>query len=187
MSRGTDYGMGQTNIDTETGIRYGVISQHEVLQAWADSSEPDYGPPTCGKCGNEAVELDHPDIPDLDDDEDSEGWEQEGDDYACLSCQRTFWSDDAYGDEPNGFYLDDGEYKATCGSDGDIFVLKSPYYTRAEFCSPCAPGACYLTNPTDDGEKAYCFGHEWFDGGVAPYPVYRVADDQLVEPEGGAA
>lgn len=27
-----DYGMGQTNIDHDTGIRYGVISIHEVTQ-----------------------------------------------------------------------------------------------------------------------------------------------------------
>ena len=42
---GIDYGMGTSNIDHNTGIRYGVISQNEVLQAWADSSEPDYGMP----------------------------------------------------------------------------------------------------------------------------------------------
>ena len=29
---GIDYGMGTTNIDLETGIRYGVISMHEVAR-----------------------------------------------------------------------------------------------------------------------------------------------------------
>ena len=43
MGAGIDYGHGLTNTDHETGIRYGVISIHSVLQAWADSSEPDYG------------------------------------------------------------------------------------------------------------------------------------------------
>ncbi len=76
-----------------------------------------------------------------------------------------------------------GEYKATqSGDDSDIFILKSPYYTRAQFCSPCAPGACYLTNPCEDGERAYCFGHDWFDDGKAPYPVFLVADDSEVLP-----
>ena len=42
---GIDYGMGMSNIDTETGIRYGVIHSGEVLQAWADSSEAIY--PEC--------------------------------------------------------------------------------------------------------------------------------------------
>lgn len=51
---GIDYGLGTTNIDLETGIRYGVISQNEVLQAWADDAEADYGDPTCGHCGNPA-------------------------------------------------------------------------------------------------------------------------------------
>lgn len=31
MNAGIDYGMGKTNIDQETGIRYGVINQGEVL------------------------------------------------------------------------------------------------------------------------------------------------------------
>lgn len=189
MSRGIDYGLGQTNIDKQTGIRYGVISQNEVLQAWADASEPDYGPPTCGKCGNEAVDINDERIPVDANGDYPDDWDNKGNDHACLGCRRSFWSDEAYGDEPNGYTLDDGEYKATSGSDGDIFVLKSPYYTRAAFCSPCAPGACYLTQATDDGEKAYCFGHDMFwdsDSKRAPYPVYRVADDTLVEPEGGA-
>jgi hypothetical protein len=33
MSAGIDYGMGQTNVNHETGIRYGVISQNSVMQA----------------------------------------------------------------------------------------------------------------------------------------------------------
>lgn len=41
MTRGIDYGGGQTNIDHETGIRFGVIPANDVLQAWADSAEDD--------------------------------------------------------------------------------------------------------------------------------------------------
>jgi hypothetical protein len=176
-----DYGRGLTNIDHETGIRYGVIHANEVCQAWADSSESDYGPPTCGKCGNEAIGIDDPAVPDLDEDHE---WDDDGRDYACAHCQRTFDSEDAYGCEPLAWTLDDGEYKATQGGDDcDIFILKSPFYTRAEFCSPCAPGACYLMSPDDDGAKAYCFGHDWFEDGKAPYPVFRVADDSPVLPE----
>jgi hypothetical protein len=182
MGRGIDYGMGTTNIDKDKGIRYGVIPQNEVLQAWADSSEADYGSPTCGKCGNEAVDIDAEGVPDIGSYQ-GDDWDLDGRDHACLHCKRTFDSDDAYGDEPECWYVDDGEYQATCGNDGDIFITKSPYYTRAAFCSPCAPGACYLLNPREDGEKAYCFSHDWFEDGKAPYPVYRVSDDTLVEPE----
>lgn len=35
---GIDHGLGTTNADHSTGIHYGVISQNEVLQAWADNS-----------------------------------------------------------------------------------------------------------------------------------------------------
>ena len=121
--QGIDYGRGQTNIDHKTGIRYGVISIHEVTQAWCDSSEP--------------------------------------------------------------FYLvHSNEYIAEQGNDDhDIFIIKSPYYTLCQFCSPCAPGAGYLMNHTPDGIKAYCFGHDWFDGERAPYPVYSVKTGKLVEPK----
>jgi hypothetical protein len=195
MSRGIDYGLGQTNIDKETGIRFGVIHANEVCQAWSDSSESEYGEPSCPKCGNEAVASDAP-IPE--DEIQEEGDEDKArdelgykslhgvcGDYACDSCRILFDGDEAYGCESIAFNLDDGEYKATQGGDDcDIFILKSPYYTRAEFCSPCAPGACYLVNHTADGERAYCFGHDWFEDGVAPYPVFRVDDDSLVLPEG---
>jgi len=38
-----DYGNGVTNIDLDTGIRYGVIGLDKVLQAWADSCDCDCG------------------------------------------------------------------------------------------------------------------------------------------------
>lgn len=187
MSKGIDYGLGQTNIDKSNGIRYGVISMHEVCQIWCDSSEGDYGEAHCPKCGNEAIDIDandgiHNSLPDIDELE-PDDWTDEGRDYACLECRYSFDSSEAYGDEPLAHNLDDGEYKATQGQDdSDIFILSSPYYTKASFCSPCAPGACYLTSPCDDGEKCYCFGHDWFDDGIAPYPVYKVSDDSIVNP-----
>lgn len=48
--------------------------------------------------------------------------------------------------------------------------------------APCAPGAGYLSNPCPDGPKTYCFGHDWFENDVAPYPVYRVDTGELVPP-----
>lgn len=199
MSRGIDYGNGLTNINHETGIRYGVISQNDVLQAWSDSSDAEYGEPHCPKCGEEATAIPThtesdpsgegkwarviADIP-----EEWEEWENDGCDYACGSCCYLFDSSEAYGEQPLSFSLNDGEYKATQGGDdSDIFILDSPFYTYAAFCSPCAPGACYLRNPDTDGERAYCFNHDFFEDGVAPYPIYRVADDSLVEPEQKAA
>ena len=121
---GIDYGLGRSNMDLETGIRFGVISQNSVLQAWADSSEPEYGEPTCGHCGNPAIEA--CEVP-----KDAD-WREEGYfDYACLACKRMFDSEDAFGEEPLGYSYEGDGYKLTDCLDSDIFVLKSPYYTFA--------------------------------------------------------
>jgi len=172
MSKGIDYGLGQTNIDHETGIRFGVISQHS-LDWWGEEAEPNYGGPHCPKCGNEAQDIDKA----PEDYNDNEDWTKNGMDFCCLDCKYVFDAWEAYPDEPHGWtYEGNGIEAHQSGDDSDVWVTKSPYYTRAQFCSPCAPGACHLDSPTPEGEKAYCFGHDWFDGGVAPYPVYRIAE-----------
>lgn len=210
---GIDYGNGMTNVDVSTGIRYGVISIHEVLQVWADSSEADYGEPTCPKCGNTAYPArddfdytaecgvmvcnsSHVHYPmEIDETEQcpdcgekavliQDMWDIDGYEYHCTFCRCVFDSDNAYGATPIEFTLDDGEYTAIQSADDtDIFITKSTYYTRCEYCSPCAPGAGYIVNEVQDGIKAYCFGHDWFDDGKAPYTVYRVSDDSIVNPE----
>lgn len=40
---GIDYGLGKTNIDLETGIRYGVIALNNCNQDWLNEFEPYYG------------------------------------------------------------------------------------------------------------------------------------------------
>ena len=179
---GIDYGLGQANVDLETGIRFGVISQNSVLQAWADSSEPEYGEATCPKCGNAAAEITDPKVPDLDSFEDTD-WEDNGRDHACIACKYTFNSDEAYPDEPAGYSYDGEGYKLTDCLDSDIFVLKSPYYTFAQFCSPCVPGAGNLETFCENGPKTYALGHDWFEDQKAPYPVYSVETGELVKPE----
>lgn len=161
---GIDYGRGMTNIDHETGIRYGVISMHEVTQAWYDSSEANFG---CEDCD-----------------------EKENGEDCCFDCS------------PMSYDYDGDGYSASCGEDGDIFILKSPFYTYCQFCSPCAPGAGYLLNFFNPGNgyspetlgtkqykdmaenagfiRAYCFGHDWFEDNKAPYPVFSVATGELI-------
>lgn len=168
---GIDYGNGATNIDTSNGIRYGVIPLNEVCQAWCDSSEFHYTP-YCPHCGNELTES-------------NDGGSCT---FPCEHCEETIKDGEQYADECDFTYIDDGEYKATASNDGDIFITKAPYYTHAQFCSPCAPGAGYLMNPCENGPKVYCFGHDWFYdsqeyNGAAPYPVYRVSDDSRVLPD----
>jgi hypothetical protein len=200
--KGIDYASGtNTNRDTATGIRYGVISQDDVGQSWFDSAEADYGSPTCPKCGNEAVQgegkseqlengvavwTEHTPAR-----EDYPNYRKHGcGEYACDGCRIRFDGEDAYGDSPSGFTYEQDGYAAQCGEDGDIFIVKSPFFTYAQFCSPCAPGACHLGNPLEDpnpeedsGNRAYCFGHDWFEDGVAPYPVYSVETGELVQPD----
>jgi ribosomal protein L37AE/L43A len=166
---GIDYGNGLTNIDNGTGIRYGVIAQASVMQAWADSAEADYGEPHCPKCGNEAG---------LSRGYNTEEWEGSGE-FCCLPCHYVFDGDEAFGEEPIGWNYDDDGYKLVDCLDVNIMVLASPFYTFAPFCSPCVPGAGDLDN-AGEGVKTYCLGHDWFEDGKAPYPVYSVATGELV-------
>jgi len=177
--KGIDYSLGLANVDKETGIRYGVIFQNSIKPDCTESFESDYGEPTCGKCGNPAVEINDA----LLDRNAIEDWDRNGQDYACVPCKRTFWSHEAFSDEPLGWNYSGQGYKLRDCLDNDIFVLKSPYYTLAQFCSPCVPGAGNLDTPCEDGPKTYCLGHDWFEEQKAPYPVYSVETGELVERE----
>jgi rubredoxin len=181
MSAGIDYGLGRSNVDVQTGIRYGVICVNgDLLQAWADTSEADYGDATCPKCGNAAVDYSN-----VDEDKNPTEEYEHGPgcaDWCCHACQYVFDAFEAYPDEALGYGVDDGEYEAHSAFDGSCaFITKSPYFTHARYCSPCAPGAGDLDNPDVDGARTYCFGHDWFEDCVAPYPVYRVDTGELVK------
>lgn len=172
---GIDYshGIDNTNRDEETGIRYGVISQNDVLQQWADSSEPWYGngpiEVECPHCGHEEQSM-------------------IGEDVICNECCEEYEAELPDFAEPVSYVYDEDGYVCECDESGDIFIIKSLYYTYAQFCSPCAPGACHLSSPLeesarDENNKCYCFGHDWFDSEVAPYPVYSVETGELIEPK----
>lgn len=189
---GIDYSgsNGTCNRDPETGIRYGIIPISHLNEFALESFEPDYGTPHCPKCGDDAVTIpshceQHKngvsvirDIPAVY--EDYEEAKHEEPDYACEACQYRFGSESAFSDESIGNTLDDGEYQGNLDDYNDVWIFKSPYYTHAQFCSPCAPGAGYLANPCEDGPKTYCLGHDWFEDGKAPYPVHRVDTGGLV-------
>ena len=154
-----------TNIDTKTGIRYGVMHQAEVLQAWADSSEPVYVY-CCPYCGNGPLK-------------------KGANAKRCPNCYHKIDPDNDFDYiEPVCFrYEDDGYTCEQSYDDTDIFIMESPYYTLCQYCSPCAPGAGYIMHEVENGVKAYCFGHDWFDSGKAPYHVYRVTTGEEVLPE----
>lgn len=181
---GIDYGLGRANIDYATDLRYGVIRMREILQAWCDTSEADYGEPelsdyNCPNCGNNCC-----DDPISYSTPKAIAW---GDSLECEECGESFDVELPDCCEPLGFYVDDEEYKLSSCFDGtEVMVLKSPYFTYGQFCSPCVPGAINLDHPVsaeNTNNKGYCLGHDWFDSGKAPYDVYSVATGELVEPK----
>ena len=161
---GIDYGLGKSNIDNDTGIRYGVIQADKVGSYWYDESEP-YYLNDCPFCGSKNLTENKNDC----------------DSFDCIDCEAKNFNLDEI--EPVSHFFKDDKIQAEQSQDSpDIFVFKSEYYTICSFCSPCAPGAGYLTDESQDC-KAYCFGHDWFESGKAPYKVYRVSDNSLVMPE----
>ncbi len=159
---GIDYGLGKTNIDMSTGIRYGIISGNRLTGESLSDFESVYPEPECPNCGC-TMEL-----------SDDTGRE----DLHCTDCEEYHESDREC--DPSHWEYNGENYRAQLDSSNDIWLFSSPYYTRAMFCSPCAPGACTMSSPADNGAKCYCFNHDWFENGIAPYPVYRVSDGSIV-------
>ena len=168
---GIDYGMGKSNIDTETGIRYGIVSMNS-LNEWAWESmeqgdDLDYDAfkkeviSSLSSSIREALEqysLDYQNDSDAIADDVWDGLEVEYESNG--DCRR-------YALEEDGCSLQ-------TTSSGDLFVFKSPFYTHAQFCSPCVPGAGNLDCPCENGPKTYCLDKDWYDEErPCPYPVFR--------------
>lgn len=173
--RGIDYRAGArmsdgrlVNQDEVTLVHYGVIGQNaEGLNVDWDFDTESVFLPSCPSCGTPL--------------EDS--W-LDGEDGICPSCEEELTEDDVYGDEPSYTILT-GDYEGTLDSQGDFMITQSPWFTRCQFCSPCAPGAGHLEAYCEDGVRTYCFGPEMWEGEKAPYPVWSVASGECVFcPEG---
>ena len=177
VDSGIDYGFGQTNIGTDTGIRYGVIHSNKLAShAWdeiyANGQDLDY---------IEAMEQMKSEL--------ASAIKSTLSDYSVsFNAEKLAESiiDDldfdfeSTGDCTRYSYESDGLAFNVC-SDGDIFVTKSPFFTYAAFCSPCAPGAGSLGS--DGSVKTYCLGPDWFDSEAAssmPYVCFRVSDGSRV-------
>lgn len=173
---GIDYSLGTANYDKNTNIHYGIISLNVLHEYAIEHFESVYGEATCPKCGNEAYDTETCDMKDMSD------WEQGPGctDYYCESCEYLFDNSEAYPEDPVGWTMEDNEYTLSLDSDNDVWVLKSPYYTYVQYCSPCAPGAGHLGHPVEGGPMTYCLGVEWFTGDKAPYPIYLVEDNSLL-------
>lgn len=179
---GIDYGLGRANIDSKTGIRYGVISQHTpdqdaVQNIWQNCRDLSFEAfqdeaklKLRGVLDEYFSDWKHDDKPsnlDMAVQNAFESIEQElNDSYECDGSAEMLFERDGY--------------KITTCLDSDLMILTSPYFTHAQFCSPCVPGAGNLDNYCADGAKTYCLGHDWFEDNKAPYPVYSVETGEQV-------
>lgn len=204
----------QTNCNTETGIRFGVIPSNDVSpfameDVYQNGTDLDF---------ESAVKEAKAEISRLENQGEiaeflhgrfyrrcnSDLWAEaimvsiadSGFELGSQEATNLIWGEveqdfcDTYesgGDCTRYSYEDKDGTKLQVAGDGDIFVLKSPYFTYAQFCSPCAPGACYLRSPLDspvEANKCYCMGLDWFDDdNPCPYPVYSVETGELINPE----
>lgn len=194
------------NVDPETGIHFGVIPQHDLApEALEDVFQDgtDLGYEAAVEEAQATVRSAVEQVLGLEDQQQKiltlQAVDCIGEDNAeasleCFDGQddpaqiaREIWdlvSDDfGMGFESDGPMLwEDGEYKLQADSDGDLWVLKSPYYTTCGMCSPCAPNAGYLI--TQPGTlKTYALGSDYFeDPAKLPYPLWSVATGQRVIP-----
>ena len=171
------------NYDPETGIRFGVVSPHSISQYALDDIYTNGTDPHYENAKNELMD----DIKALCDNH-------------GINFDRV--NTDSFIDEFNDHFescgdgqmdYSDSEYTLHVSGDNfGIFVMKSPYYTYCRGCSPCAPGAGDLDNPSDVtleddgsyesmGDPTLCLGPEWFnEDNPIPYQVFRVDNDQEV-------
>ena len=127
-----------TNINTETGIRYGYIS--------ADSLDPDL-----------VHTLMHEEGKDLAYEEYMEALEKKyGDDFD--ECRA---SDDYYCDEPviHGEHEGVKYISSWLGGALHFFITESPVVARCVLCSPCVPNAGDLDTPGD--VMTYSVHNDW--------------------------
>ena len=143
------------NRDSETGIRYGIISLND-LNEWALESFEGVYAAFCPEC---STEMDVDNLPD--------------DGEPCPHCGETpEVSDDWYCDEPIAWTFEQDGYALQLTGNNEVWIFKSPHITIDwGHCSPCAPGAAYLSkNPVNTygadefygDEFAYCLGEDWF-------------------------
>ena len=169
---GIDYsGPGSTvNRDEETGIRYGMISMNS-LDCYAVDDIYSNG----NDIGYEAAIEEIKDnlqagfrsvMEDL-------GLKAEDDDLSDMA-DSVMQGQDFEREESGPYRYECEGYNLQTTSNNELWVFKSPYYTHAQFCSPCVPGAGNLDCPCPDGPKTYCLGPDWFEDGKAPYEMFPV-------------
>jgi|SRR5579863_1655953 len=162
------------NYDVETQCHYGVISYHSVMAEALDDVFTQGDSMTYKACVENIKASIRSALSDylhsyrLDDAVDSAFEAIEDDFNDCYEAE-----DEQFVYERDGYKISNSP-SLVC-----LFIERSPYYTYTRGCSPCAPNAGDLDNP-DGGLKTFCLGHDWFEDGKAPYPVYDIKTDSRV-------
>ncbi len=195
---GIDYGSGLTNINHATGIRFGVISPHSVapdsLQDVYDRGE-NQSYAASVKEAKDRITFVLREVFDglgvLPYDYRNGTNTPKADAYLAPIVESVWddieqdWNGNYEGDNDQYRFESDG-YVIETSSLG-LYVIQSPFYTYAAFCSPCCPGAGDLDSPrltAESGVKTYCLGPDWFDNEdcTMPYTAFNVSDDSEVVP-----
>lgn len=170
---------GITNMNPETGIHFGAISLNSLSGDSVGEAESIYPEEVEIDCENESCRTSF-NVP----------LSSSGESVTCPQCRHT-WELSPYEFdciEPIGLDLtaNDSDYTTEYSESLNcFFVTKSPFYTFARACSPCAPNAGDLDSPCDSGNglKTYCLGYDFFDEySPCPYVCYMVKDESRVDP-----
>lgn len=160
---GIDYSLGKANYDIDTGISYGLIDSRNLADFAMEEFQPIYHP-YCPHCYSQLPE------------DFTEG--------NCKDCEEHIEDGEQWPEHAEAEYWEykDNDYTLHMSCDSsEVWIFKSPYFTYAQYCSPCMPGAGNLDVPMDErgqleqlGAKTYCLDKTWFNDEILPYPIYEV-------------
>ena len=149
-----------TNVNPETGIRYGIISMHN-LESWVQDELDCHGKDLSYEEARREAEAQFENeakILEMDEDERSD-WVEE---------QLGKWGENYERDEPiielrRDEGTDDELHVQTTWLGGAqlLFIFCSPHTGRHRLCSPCVPNCGDLDNPDGDGEVCYDVPPDW--------------------------
>ena len=151
-----------TNINTETGVRFGIVSM-QLLEDWVYEVVINHGEDITYRDArlDKKRELQaEADDKEFDCDEDRSSWIEE---------QLDQWGQEFETDEHavelkrNEGTPEELHVRTTwLGGAQQLWVFRSPYLTKRQLCSPCVPGAVDLdSKEADDGEEGYDVPPDW--------------------------
>ena len=167
-----------SNMNTETGIHFGVIPKNDLFNC-AEEFPNNAKDTSYEEVIDEITET----INGLSDYIDEETRKE------MIETASENFNDHYEGDCANLLYEQDGFILQANNDDPDLFVIKSPFFTMAPSCSPCALGAGYLRDAVcvkKAGQRlkkdwmsrgpymTYCLPEDWFEDGKCPYTYWKV-------------